>query len=113
MNTGDMLKKIEELLENEEFAAKMSACESCEELAELFVAEGIPMTTDDAEQMVAEVNRQGSGEMDENDLDSVAGGSLVDVLKTGVVVARFIIKNRPSIILPVVPRINPRLIKRQ
>lgn len=112
MNTGDMLTKIEELLKSEKFVAKMAACESCEALAELFTAEGIPMSADDAEQLVAEVHRQGSGELDENDLESVAGGSLVGIVKTGILVGRLILSRGFPIVLPVLPRITPKLHKK-
>ena len=105
MNTIDVQNRIEELLADESFAGKISACGSCEELAELFTSENVPMSIDDAERLVALVNQKDNTELDENDLSFVAGGLLTTTGSfIGNLADRLIKDNRGPITVPVVPR---------
>lgn len=67
-----------------EFQKKMEEAGSLAELAEVFKAEGIEIAEEDLVKLSQEL--QESGELNENDLDEVAGGS---VIGAGVVAIKF------------------------
>ena len=60
-----------------EIIEKAKAAKSAEELYEIAKANGVEMTTDEANTYFAQLNSK-SGELDDNDLDSVAGGGCGD-----------------------------------
>ena len=56
---------------------KAKATKSAEELLELARAAGVEMTAEEAKTYFAQLNPK-SGELDDDDLDAVAGGACVD-----------------------------------
>lgn len=71
-----MDEKFDGLLKSEEFQAKLIACEEPEQVQELFAAEGIDVTLSDVKALAAELRTymSESDELDEDTLDTVAGG---------------------------------------
>lgn len=63
---------IEELMQDESFIEEIKNVTSAEELTELLCSKGIDVTVDQIKAAMAEAD----GELDENALDSIAGGSL-------------------------------------
>ena len=72
MKPEEMTAKMAALYEDEDFSAKAAACENAQQMAELFVREGLPITVEMMEAVLAAANED--VEMDEDDLDNVAGG---------------------------------------
>ena len=62
---------------NAEMIEKAKAAKSAEELLELAKAKGVEMTADEAATYFAQLNPK-SGELDDDDLDAVAGGACAD-----------------------------------
>jgi predicted ribosomally synthesized peptide with nif11-like leader len=67
----EMMKKVEELSQNEEFKARIAQLESAEEIVAAFRAEGVEVTAEDLQAALA---AQQSGELGEGSLDDVSGG---------------------------------------
>jgi predicted ribosomally synthesized peptide with nif11-like leader len=59
---------------NHEMIEKAKAAKTAEELLELAKANGVEMTADEAKTYFAQLNPK-SGELDDDDLDNVAGGA--------------------------------------
>lgn len=76
MTPEEMSAKMAALFEDEAFTAKAAACENTEQMAELFVKEGLPVTSDMLDALLAKANEE---ELDEGALDNVAGGATVGV----------------------------------
>ena len=62
---------------NAEMIEKAKTAKSAEELLELAKANGVEMTADEAATYFAQLNPK-SGELDDDDLDTVAGGACAD-----------------------------------
>ena len=62
---------------NAEMIEKAKTVKSAEELLELAKAKGVEMTADEASTYFAQLNPK-SGELDDDDLDTVAGGACAD-----------------------------------
>ena len=62
---------------NAEMIEKAKAAKSAEELLELAKANGVEMTADEAATYFAQLNPK-SGELDDDELDAVAGGACAD-----------------------------------
>ena len=62
---------------NPEMIEKAKAAKSAEELLEIAKANGVEMTADEAKSYFAQLNPK-SGELDDDDLDSVAGGACAE-----------------------------------
>ena len=60
-----------------EMIEKAKAAKTAEELLELAKANGVEMTADEAATYFAQLNPK-SGELDDDDLDAVAGGACAD-----------------------------------
>ncbi len=73
MTNEEIKNKIETLMREEAFSAKLKACESAQEVSDLFAAEGIEVSAEDLEAGVAAMEANG-GEFSEEELDNVAGG---------------------------------------
>lgn len=72
MTPEEMTAKMMALYEDEDFSAKAAACENTQQMAELFVKEGLPVTSEMLEVILVNANEE--VEMSEEDLDNVAGG---------------------------------------
>ena len=72
-----MLEKLEELLKNEEFAAKLLALDDDKDVQEMLNDNGIEMTLEEIaavkKGVIAELNGE-EAELSEDDLECVAGG---------------------------------------
>jgi predicted ribosomally synthesized peptide with nif11-like leader len=78
MSQDEMQKKIEALVNDAEFAAKLSQCETCDEIAALFGTEGIEVSGEELEKGMERISVQNeNGEIGEDDLEQVSGGFLV------------------------------------
>lgn len=77
----EKVKKINDLLLEEKFQEELKKAENNEQVKDLFVSYGAKdVTVEDVEEMLresAEIHKD--GELDENDLDSVAGGVLISL----------------------------------
>lgn len=67
--------EIEKLLQDPEFAGKVSAAADCREICEVLRAYGVDATEEDVRAAAAAENAQ--GELDEATLGSVTGGAFV------------------------------------
>ncbi len=75
----DFEKKVQELQANEEFMARIAAVKEAKEYIALFAEYGVEISEEEAEDMQksveeAKVDSSESVELDESDLDNVAGG---------------------------------------
>jgi predicted ribosomally synthesized peptide with nif11-like leader len=78
MSQDEMQKKIEALVNNAEFAEKLSRCETCDEIAALFGTEGIAVSGEELETAMERISVQNeNGEISEDDLEQVSGGCIV------------------------------------
>lgn len=68
----------EELLEDEDFAAKVEEAKSLKELAGIFGEKGVKVTVAELESAMKE---DANGELDEDGLENVAGGSILNAWK--------------------------------
>jgi predicted ribosomally synthesized peptide with nif11-like leader len=83
----EMMKKVEELSQNEEFKARIAQLESAEEIAAAFQAEGVKVTAEDLQTALA---AQQSGELSEDSLEGVSGGfAATTIALAGLVVTCF------------------------
>ena len=65
------MKTVEELLNDKVFTEKLKAAKSLEEIADLFKEQGVDVT---AEEIKAAAKEKAGEELDEQDLENVAGG---------------------------------------
>ena len=65
-----------------EMIEKAKAAKSAEELLEIAKANGVEMNEDEAKTYFAQLNPK-SGELNDDDLDSVAGGACGSVVRVG------------------------------
>lgn len=65
---------LETLMQNEEFNARMEACKTVEEAAEIMREYGLEVT---AEQLKAALRAEKESELDETQLENVAGGIIL------------------------------------
>lgn len=73
----DFAEKMDSLMENEEIVEKLAAAGSEEELAALFVHEGLILSQEDIKKIFSEIRIvEDSGELSEDALDFVSGGGL-------------------------------------
>ena len=80
-----MNEELIKLFQNKAFVEKTAACETVEEVLALVKAEGVEVTREEFDSVmdaIAEINGAQEGELDEAELDQVAGG-----LATAIVVA--------------------------
>ena len=82
-----MEEKIQEVLAKEGFTEKLLACEEPEQVQALFAAEGIELTLDEVKQVGAGLNAAlaEGDELDEDSLDSVAGGVAISAVAGAIV----------------------------
>lgn len=77
MSNEEMIKKADELYENEEFRAKVASCETEEEIIAIFKEVGIEITKDD---FAAAKDYIEKPELSADDLDDVSGGGVGGLL---------------------------------
>lgn len=82
MTEQELRAKLEELKGNGEFTEKVNKAESYEELADLFSEEGLEVTAEEISDFANEI-KTFEGELKEDDLESVAGGSLSVIVGIG------------------------------
>ena len=71
-------EKIKVLFTNEEFTKKMETLEDVEKIGELFKAYDVELTNEElAEILQAAVGEKQETELDESDMENVAGGGIV------------------------------------
>ena len=85
MNNQEIMEKVKQLMQDEQFKVKLSNAENLDEMAAHFQSEGIQVTGADLE---AAIENQSMGEeLTEESLENVAGGfSLSGLALAGVVV---------------------------
>lgn len=104
----DRNEKLLEIFENEEFKAAAEGIASAEELRELFAKHGLELTLDEINDLFARAAKcMKEGELDEEDLEDVAGGGSLALVGINVGIG-WLIKNsrkiKDIISLPVLPR---------
>ena len=72
----DVIKKLEELQNNEAFAQEIAMVNSPEELLSVLKNYGIELTMAEIEVLAAQASVQGEGELSDTDLDNVSGGAI-------------------------------------
>ena len=72
MNKQEIIEKVKQLMQDEQFKSKLSDAENLDEMAVLFQNEGIQVTGADLE--AALENQLTSEELTEESLENVAGG---------------------------------------
>ncbi len=77
MNRNEMAEKLSALMQDESFQGKLENAEDLDEVAACFRAEGIQIT---AEELATAMNRAGCGELNEDELENVSGGSYMSFL---------------------------------
>ncbi len=92
-----MEEKIKEVLAKEGFVEKLLACEEPEQVQALFSAEGIELTLDQVKQIGAGLNASlaEGDELDEDALDSVAGGVAISAIVGGIITGIEVIAKVP------------------
>lgn len=86
----NMQQRIETICADKEFNAKLSMCSTSSEIAELFTANGVPISADEIEKLLVMTAKQDQDELDADQLDVVSGGALAGV---------------GSLLLPLLPRL--------
>lgn len=76
---------------SKELEAKLQNAETLEDVQKVFAEEGIEVTM---EQLEAELAKAKNGELDENALDNVAGGTILPVIIGGGVALWWYLRNR-------------------
>ena len=75
MTQEEMKQKIDSLMSDASFAQRVSECETYDDLANIFSAEGLTVSPEELEAAMDKVTASGaSDELNEDDLESVAGG---------------------------------------
>jgi len=72
-------EKLQALLNDDSFAEGYSAAETKEDLQKLFADNGIEMSMEDIDSLLADIpeEKNGDGELSDETLENVAGGSLL------------------------------------
>lgn len=78
MNNQEKSALLVELVNNEEVITKISNAESKEDMQAIFAANGLEMSLAEIDAFIQMMNSEKEGELDEGDLENVAGG--VDAL---------------------------------
>lgn len=84
MNLQEIKEKVEQLMQDEQFKAKLSNIEDLDEMAALFQNEGIQVTGADLE--AALENQSTSEELSEESLENVAGGFPAAFAIAGIII---------------------------
>lgn len=86
-------EKFMEALQDQEFAEKLLALETAEEAQAMLKEKGIEVSLEDLKAAAAYVGKSASGELSEDDLEDVAGGSAAQIgLKIGQMIDNAITK---------------------
>ena len=100
MNNNELQQEIQELCNDEQFTSRISMCTTAAEIADLFTAEGVAISADEMEQLLAMVAVPAGDELDEDALDGVSGGAMLPG-RLGLILLPLL--PRLPITLPVVP----------
>lgn len=83
MTKQEITEKVQKLMEDEQFKVKLANAQDLDEMAALFQSEGIQVTGSDLE--AAAMMSQDDEELDEEKLESVAGG-LAPIIVAGIII---------------------------
>lgn len=77
-----MEEKIIKMVEDQEFVTKMLSCEEPEQVQKLFADNGVEITLEEVKAMgkALAAMSESDGELNEDDLEGVAGGSLKSIM---------------------------------
>lgn len=100
MNNNELQQKIQELCNDEKFTSRIAMCSTAAEIAVLFTEEGVTISAEEMEQLLAMAAVPAGDELDENALDGVSGGALLPG-RVGLILLPLL--PRLPITLPVVP----------
>ena len=70
-------KRLEELFSNQEFVNALGAADKAEEVVRIFAEHDVEVSKEDAEALLAARDKAPEGELSEDALDGVAGGSRI------------------------------------
>ena len=68
------MKKLEKLMDTQDFMEAASACNTLEDLQKLLAEQGLELTVEELTALIAPVAVGADGELSEEALDNVAGG---------------------------------------
>lgn len=79
-----MEEKIQKLVEDQEFVTKMLSCEEPEQVQKLFADNGVEVSLEEVKALGQSLATmaESDGELSEDDLEGVAGGSLLGAVST-------------------------------
>lgn len=83
MNKQEIIERVQNLFEDDQFKAKLANAESLDEMAALFQEEGIQVTGADLEAALSK--QQDVGELSEENLENVSGGLIGGLLAAGAI----------------------------
>ena len=90
---AEQMEKLGNLLSSEDFCKQFAACADNEAAAKLFADNGFAITAEQAEALMAQIKAIGQklmdndGELDEEDLEMIAGGASKEFLQEVMVVS--------------------------
>ena len=84
MNKQEIIEKVQELMKDDQFKAKLANAESLDGMAALFQEEGIQVTGADLEAAIA--NHSDEEELSEEKLDNVSGGLIGGLIAAGCII---------------------------
>lgn len=71
---------LEQLANNDEFTSAIANAQSKQELQNVFAANGLEMTQEEVDGFIATMKAMGTDELDECDLEGVAGGAAAETV---------------------------------
>ena len=83
MNQEVFNEKLRAVITSESFSEMINRGASNEELAKLFADQGIEIPATEVRTMIDKLVHSSDGELEEDSLEDVSGGSLSDILKWG------------------------------
>ena len=96
MNREELTEKLNELMEDQQFAEKLGAAESVEDMVRVLGEYGVTVTPEELDGMLTAV--PAGGELSEEDLENVSGGLIYPrwlillAFKLGVAVGKLYLK---------------------
>ena len=90
---AEQMEKLSNLLSSEDFCKQFAACADNEAAAKLFADNGFALTAEQAEALMAQIKAiaqklvDNDGELEEEDLEVIAGGASKELLKEVMVVS--------------------------
>ena len=105
MNEKEILEKLQEAQNDQNFVDELNAQTTVEGLQEVFKKKGIDLTIDQINEIVATVNTNTEEEISEAGLENVSGG----IITSGSIWAKILRPGWPGCIPTPIPTFKPKL----